>query len=179
MSWSYSAVSLPIRGRCSGERAFVECELRLTKPVSQGKAHACRVATDDYCFSGHGSLSDLQAAWTVLNLVARFRKARMIVEGMFTLSLIPPKGVDKYGKGLAVDFAGLIKDFYNGAYGDSPLQAAPMLHAVAAAFLFTPYGLGKNKVLWGDVSNSKASSPFLALFITERKLSRLFCSAFR
>ncbi|KAL6722380.1 hypothetical protein ACLMJK_001487 [Lecanora helva] len=108
---------------------------------------SCIVATDDYCFDGLGTKDDLTMAWEALNLIARYRVAQSVVEGIFVLGLIPPKG-DEYGKGLSRDFASILHDFYNGAYGDSALPAREIFEVVASAFLFAPYGVSNSSTLY-------------------------------
>lgn len=115
----------------------------------QGNTTACIVPTKDYCFSGHGCEADLISAWAVLTLIARFRIARLFVELMYVYTVTPPKG-DQYGKGLAKDFASIVKDFYNGAHGDSQLPSSEIVQLVASIFLFTPYGIRKSQVIFRE-----------------------------
>ena len=115
----------------------------------QGKSQVCDIKTEDYCFTGRGSQADLTNAWAVLQLVARFQISRMVVEGMYTMALVPPDEPG-FGKGLTLDFVSLLKDFYNGAYGDSALAAVPLIDTVGTLFLFAPYDLGKVQELWAE-----------------------------
>lgn len=44
-----------------------------------------------------------------------------------------------------MDYAKLMKDFYNGAMGDSPIPVSDLMDLVALIFLFTPFGIANSK----------------------------------
>ncbi len=42
----------------------------------------------------------------------------------------------------------ILKDFYNGALGDSPMPATDLLNTVASIFLFSPFDVSKSTTLF-------------------------------
>lgn len=69
------------------------------------------------------------------------------------------------GKGLAGDLLTILGDFFNGAYGDSPLPAQDLFGIVAAMFLYLPNGLSRSNSIFNVNLQGKLSGQMIRLLI--------------
>lgn len=53
----------------------------------------CVVASQKYCFNGQGSQDDLNNAWNILILIARYRILRIVLEETYSFTLVPVRFV--------------------------------------------------------------------------------------
>ena len=60
--------------------------------------------------------------------------------------------------GLVRDFGKIVKDFFNGALGDSPMPGTDFLNIVGSLFLFAPYDVPKSTTLFNANLAGKAST---------------------
>ena len=56
---------------------------------SDGQVQSCILPDEKYCFSARGSARDVEMAWEILCLIARYRLAQTVIDMLYTNVIVP------------------------------------------------------------------------------------------